>query len=1248
MRKFSRILSTLLAACILICAMVVAVSAAVPPAPTIPDGATGGITSVNSSALNATGNAYKADYNCYVVDGLLLTNGTHDGPSHGSTCTTGGYVSDQSSFVNGMLFSYLTYDFDFCATGYYDDRGYCDNNATSGKLSYTEGMYLTINNTSGATKSLNFVLNGNNWYLSIDKTYDEADVALATEKNVYNHLTVVDTGEKFWIFLDGKFVAEYSATFKGSQRCRIGFVTEGAKPADISNYSIAMANLVHSRYSEDYASGEAFGLDDYIAVGDFTVPLYNCEDVVYSKNYTYNNPVDAQFAAIINTVAGDSAKHLFIDVAIDAINSMKATELDYAKITITKSILDWTPTKDLKSVTFVAKRGAEVTLSQEAKDIGYTVTSSDNGDGSVKYVVKMAESANLVFMDDSGNIIATKQSPIGVNLKTLNVKVPVTYNKNNSKYKILDHWEMRDGNGNWFEFYGDDTKLESDYVFFATDSYTPGVKSIVVKAFYKEVPLAFAVLTKDANSLVITEDIKKEMYTDSANIAACVNAAEEEVTLVLHKDAMIAASDSIVVKANATLNVDLNGNTLSQNDGTMFIVNDGATLNLTSSDVGAELVQTQTATEAATVLIAGADDAKSYNINIVNSEEKEISVYAGTIVDIKGGEYNGKEEEPVFTNPADSSATDDKPVVINIIGGNYYALMPLSNAMFNVRSTEVQLNITNANLYNMDNGAIFSANAEENVYFAEANITVTDSLLYTQGYSNATVFNVWTDDCAATISHSSIVGNVFSSNIKGSVSVGAYTYIQLGTNAIKYTEFALADDLTLLEDCIPVRANLKETITLNYPSAEEYDVYYGIVVLDETDAEAMANIVTVTWLDPNGDVYAVEEWFKGSFAVGYDTTEFGVLTDTKNGWYTRGYASWEDENAKDIKYGDYILDEDVTFRPVMGLVASVAVKVNMSLLTKFEANIYIPLATPENVRIVGLYTHYNAYYGVNDLYHVDENIREEEAALIDGMSYSKHSFFFDNSDVDKTVTRYLAIEVDGKVMVQTITVDLLGYAETVMEQYGCSSEEAVLVYNLINYAHEAYKFKNDGAEYAAATEFLALEDHDTETCECYFGYDYDLDEVSLDYKEGLGENVYGVSYDISDEMPAFIVYAKTDAKTGAPLISEVKVQFYGINYSLNDTMYEYNITLVRGEDVVIEGKTYATFTFESMPLYNAAEVMSITVTNAEDGSEVSGTYSLATYIDHFICYPADDSGLDVAKALYSFAKVANDYKNLAD
>ena len=392
---------------------------------------------------------------------------------------------------------------------------------------------------------------------------------------------------------------------------------------------------------------------------------------------------------------------------------------------------------------------------------------------------------------------------------------------------------------------------------------------------------------------------------------------------------------------------------------------------------------------------------------------------------------------------------------------------------------------------------------------------------------------------------------------------------------------------------------------------------------------------TVTWNGVEGvsDNDVVETWFIGSALEAGDLTRFSSYEENDgNGWYVIKYTAWAGFTA-----GMTVLDDEYTFTPELNPVASlIDIKLNMSLLTKFEANLLISEA-PSNVYITGVYSNADC---------VDNLLEALKSLELDGENYLVDSFFIDNSDVDKVFSRYVEYEVeyDGckTVVVGEVKVSLIDYAEKVIAQYGCGSKEANLAYNLINYANAAYAFKN-GEDYEDAVAFLALEGHE-DGCVCNTTYAYLGEEVYYDffYEEFvLGENVYAVSFDVSNEQPAFVVYVMLDEFGNA--LADVRIDFNGI---FGTEVGGIVLNLVRGDDITIEGVgTFATLFFENMPLYNATEIFTITATDATTGEVYMCNYSLASYIDIMsINADEDDSGLAVAKALYSFAKVAKDYK----
>ena len=135
--------------------------------------------------------------------------------------------------------------------------------------------------------------NENKWYLSADNTYDsKADIQLADTPNTTNHITMVDNGTKVLIFVNGEYIKTFNDTFSGKTYFQVGFGVNGAesKGADPQpDFSIKGQNPIAHLYKEEYSSGTAFGIDDYIDVGDYNMNLHTCVDTYYNQKYTNSN-----------------------------------------------------------------------------------------------------------------------------------------------------------------------------------------------------------------------------------------------------------------------------------------------------------------------------------------------------------------------------------------------------------------------------------------------------------------------------------------------------------------------------------------------------------------------------------------------------------------------------------------------------------------------------------------------------------------------------------------------------------------------------------------------------------------------------------------------------------------------------------------------------------------------------------------------------------------------------------------------
>ena len=402
MKKFAKILVVALTVCLIVGVMAVSTSAAVTRSNDAP-----GIITEKSFTTSATGNAGNSSYNC-----TSATNGvanySHNGTSHGNTCPYGGSLSNLQSFLTG--YKYATVDFDIYSDGYLKTEGdviSVDKDATSGKLAYRENIHISalLNSNGIYTHFAYFVSDGDRWYLSADAVYSEDDVALATEKNVLNHVTLLDDGKNIHLYLDGEHVSTTNTTFPGKTFCRVGLDVSGMSKEEAikTGYSIKLANAVANKYSTDYESGTAYGLDEYIAAGDFNAPLYNCEDVVYSKGYTYTNPVAGQEVATIG-----STNYYVLGAALDALDEMESD----VTITTRKTISTYEIPSGIETLTVICKNGAEFTYSG-----AYEQEKRDNQDGTVTYILTKASSAAVItWTDANGNPIATTEAVAGADI----------------------------------------------------------------------------------------------------------------------------------------------------------------------------------------------------------------------------------------------------------------------------------------------------------------------------------------------------------------------------------------------------------------------------------------------------------------------------------------------------------------------------------------------------------------------------------------------------------------------------------------------------------------------------------------------------------------------------------------------------------------------------------------------------------------------------------------------------------------
>ena len=202
----------------------------------------------------------------------------------------------------------------------------------------------------------------------------------------------------------------------------------------------------------------------------------------------------------------------------------------------------------------------------------------------------------------------------------------------------------------------------------------------------------------------------------------------------------------------------------------------------------------------------------------------------------------------------------------------------------------------------------------------------------------------------------------------------------------------------------------------------------------------------------------------------------------------------------------------------------------------------------------------------------------------------------------------------------TVTVDAIKYAELVAKKFSCGSDEAVLAYEIISYKYAVYEYVNEGAVEETVTALVdsfkeAYASH-ANGCTCTGGLysdDVAINAPELDESEFENLDIYYISYILdSTDTGIFIEAEEVTMVTYKNLLGELVVHSEeNGNLFYDDELCGYKITGITAADITSEFSIYVDDEFV--------------------------TYTLAQYI-------ANNSDVEVAKALYSYAMAAKAYK----
>lgn len=233
-------------------------------------------TAVNNGVLNVTATNTTAD---------ATVGSNNDGRKYFLLTSKTGLLTEMAHEYSHWL---LEFDIGLLPGG-----EYCDGMSISifdNKLAAYYDAFFTVTDGQG------------NWYLSSTATYSAETAAyqLPSEAGVSTHITVIayvnrqtNSDSGYYVYANGEYVNRASHYTTGATKIAgtnmhpERFCFDLSKGLLVSkNVAFYIDNYDIFRYGSTlkngtpYNSGAVFGIDDYIALGDMTLPIYHCLDTV--------------------------------------------------------------------------------------------------------------------------------------------------------------------------------------------------------------------------------------------------------------------------------------------------------------------------------------------------------------------------------------------------------------------------------------------------------------------------------------------------------------------------------------------------------------------------------------------------------------------------------------------------------------------------------------------------------------------------------------------------------------------------------------------------------------------------------------------------------------------------------------------------------------------------------------------------------------------------------------------------------
>ncbi|MBE6634809.1 MAG: hypothetical protein E7617_01225 [Ruminococcaceae bacterium] len=665
----------------------------------------------------------------------------------------------------------------------------------------------------------------------------------------------------------------------------------------------------------------------------------------------------------------------------------------------------------------------------------------------------------------------------------------------------------------------------------------------------------------------------------------------------------------------------------------------GETLNVYSSREGGRIIALgYTGDKAAAGIMFQMNSAGSLK-NMTNTEylqaikemESDSHLNIGTVT-VRGNTYPGSNltfEGDTFVRLERADATCSA----NIDGITFIRTTSVESAVFMSKFSYATVNVTNSNFLMASGNALVSISGEGAVD-ADGTATTDKDKVVTKG---ETAYNF--DNCVVITSGTgNVIGNnlgckeiVFTNCIitgRLNPSHGSVTYVGENTAGENIDKFIDGYDDTISN----VNYNVPMTLA-GITDADTYTIhYYSHTGTSKTVSSYTKNsfVIAVNGYEGEADkvlpVLATKAiktedritvTFKGYgsvedkvvyYAPGGNVVSVGTLDVYDGAVKVTHDGTWAEELPQNIT-------EDATLTPNVTVESNInGVLTNLSLYSDFNINLYIPVEYEEYITSVTDGT----------------DVLETSPVTVNGAQYIKVTIEKSCEEATSDAVFYINVKDGEYNATATATIDIASYAEVILKDTELATYTAAdrkLMYYMVNYANEAYKYFTDAT---ADDEVLA--------------------KLLADYADAKGEGMTESNYDKAIEVLGV-----------AAAIDEVTVKL--------DSAPEYVLILKDGfvgTVTVTYGENSRTFTvtetdrrtlvISDMKAYNFATRLTITASgkvNGEDVSVTEGAFNLDTFVKYHVENAKDESSatkadseacLDLLLAFYDYVRMAEEYK----